>query len=190
MERHRSETFQSQAQRPEVRRLAAKSTDAAERTEIIVRGVLLGIDASRESASRAVATAAHVRTATSKASDSFTDIERAVAEAELWTASIEATATTTSRLVVEMTTQLESLAGGTENFAAAMEEIAASSQEQSASTDEIAGAANQLGTAAERLSKLVSGLRTADPSVAESEPPTGRRLSVPPALRTPLVTPA
>jgi methyl-accepting chemotaxis protein len=174
----------------EVRRLAAMSTDAAERTEAIVRGVLLGIDASRESTSRAVATAAHVRTATSKASDSFTDIERAVAEAELWTASIEETAATTSRLVVEMTQQLESLAGGTETFAASMEEIAASSQEQSASTEEIAGAANQLGTAAERLSKLVSGLRTTDTSVGTADMRQEHQLPTVPTLPSPIVTPA
>jgi Methyl-accepting chemotaxis protein len=176
----------------EVRRLAAMSTDAAERTEAIVRDVLHGIDASRESTSRAVATAAHVRTATLKASDSFADIERAVAEAELWTAAIEETATTTSRLVIEMTQQLESLAGGTETFAASMEEIAASSEEQSASTEEIAGAANQLGSAAERFSKLVGGLRTSEPAGAAepSRPGPARPLTGLPELRSPTVTPA
>ena len=55
----------------EVRRLAAMSTDAAERTGAIVKSVLRGIDASRESASRAVATAEDVRAATAKASESF-----------------------------------------------------------------------------------------------------------------------
>ena len=143
----------------EVRRLASMSSDAAERTEAIVKSVLHGIDASRESASRAVATAGEVRTATAKASESFSDIERAVADAEAWTASIEQTAVTTSGLVIEMTQRLDSLAGGTEAFAAAMEQVAASSEEQSASTQEIAGAANTLGSAAERLSKLVGGLK-------------------------------
>ena len=177
----------------EVRRLAAMSTDAAERTEAIVRGVLLGIDASRESTSRAVATAAHVRTATSKASASFADIERAVAEAEVWTASIELTAATTSQLVVEMTQELEALAGGTETFAASMEQIAASSEEQSASTEEIAGAANQLGSAAERLSKLVSGLRTTDtptPPPTTNDPREERLIGVTTDYRTPVVAPA
>ncbi len=176
----------------EVRRLASMSTDAAERTEVIVRGVLHGIDASRKSTSRAVATAAHVRTATSKASDSFADIERAVAEAEQWTSAIEESATTTSRLVVQMTHQLESLAGGTETFAASMEEIAASSEEQSASTEEIAGAANQLGSAAERLSKIVSGLRTAEsPAIPDTNSQRdGRPLSVATDYRSPVVSPA
>lgn len=143
----------------EVRRLAAMSSDAAERTEAIVKSVLHGIDASRESAGRAVSTAGELRAATAKASQSFSDIERAVADAESWTASIEQTAATTSGLVVDMTQRLDSLAGGTEAFAAAMEQVAASSEEQSASTEEIAGAANALGSAAERLTKLVGGLK-------------------------------
>ena len=146
----------------EVRRLASMSSDAAERTEAIVKSVLHGIDASRESASRAVSTADDVRAATAKASESFSDIERAVADAEAWTTSIEQTAVMTSGLVLEMTQRLDSLASGTEGFAAAMEEVAASSEEQSASTQEIAGAANALGSAAERLSKLVGGLRITD----------------------------
>lgn len=175
----------------EVRRLASMSTDAAERTEAIVKTVLLGIDASRQSASRAVTTAAEVRTATSKASDSFTDIERAVAEAELWTEAIEETATTTSRLVVDMTQQLESLAGGTETFAASMEEIAASSEEQSASTEEIAGVANQLGSAAERLSKLVGGLRTNEVHPADGGDRRSERPSpATPDFRAPVESPA
>ena len=87
----------------EVRRLAAMSSDAAERTEQIVTGVLTAIQQSRESASRAVATADEVRGATARASDSFTEIEAAVVEAELWTASVEQTSTETNALVVEMT---------------------------------------------------------------------------------------
>ena len=148
----------------EVRRLASMSSDAAERTEAIVKGVLQGIDASRESAGRAVSTAGELRAATAKASQSFSDIERAVADAESWTASIEETAATTSGLVVDMTQRLDSLASGTEAFAAAMEQVAASSEEQSASTQEIAGAANALGSAAERLTKLVGGLKVSDHS--------------------------
>jgi methyl-accepting chemotaxis protein len=154
----------------EVRRLAAMSSDAAERTEEIVTGVLSAIQQSRESASRAVTTAEEVRGATARASDSFTEIEAAVVEAEAWTASVEQTSAETNTLVMEMTYRLESLAAGTESFAAAMEEVAASSQEQSASTEEIAGAAATLATAAERLSKLVANLRLGDEVAA----PTGR----------------
>ncbi|HEX6599484.1 MAG TPA: methyl-accepting chemotaxis protein [Gemmatimonadaceae bacterium] len=143
----------------EVRRLAAMSADAAERTEEIVNGVLSGIEQSRTSAGRAVTTAETVRATTVRASESFAEIERAVAGAESWTSSVEQTSSATSRLVAEMTERLESLSLGTESFAAAMQQVAASSQEQSASTEEIAAAANVLAGAADRLAKLVAGLK-------------------------------
>jgi methyl-accepting chemotaxis protein len=81
----------------EVRRLAAMSSEAAERTEAIVTGVLNGIDQSRESAKRAVSTAEEVRDATARASASFVEIERAVADAEAWTSAVEQTSATTNR---------------------------------------------------------------------------------------------
>ena len=151
----------------EVRRLSAMSSDAAERTEAIVNRVLSGIDQSRESAKRAVATAEEVREATARASASFVDIERAVADAEAWTASVEQTSRATSGLVAEMTERLDSLSLGTESFAAAMEQVAASSEEQSASTQEIAAAAGALAAAAERLARLVANLKLGE-SPAES----------------------
>ena len=143
----------------EVRRLASMSADAAERTEEIVNGVLTGIEQSRTSAGRAVTTAETVRATTVRASESFAEIERAVAGAESWTSSVEETSSATSRLVADMTERLESLSLGTESFAAAMQQVAASSQEQSASTEEIAAAANVLAGAADRLAKLVAGLK-------------------------------
>jgi methyl-accepting chemotaxis protein len=143
----------------EVRRLAAMSSDAAERTEAIVTGVLSAIQESRASAARAVTTAEEVRSATARASDSFTEIEMAVVEAEAWTESVEQTSAETNNLVMEMTQRLEVLSAGTESFAAAMEQVAASSQEQSASTQEIAAAAATLATAADRLQRLVDNLK-------------------------------
>jgi methyl-accepting chemotaxis protein len=121
--------------------------------------VLSGIEQSRQSAGRAVTTAETVRATTVRASESFAEIERAVAGAESWTASVEETSSAPSPLVAEMTERLESLSVGTESFAAAMQQVAASSQEQSASTQEIASAANVLAAAADRLTKLVAGLR-------------------------------
>ena len=163
----------------EVRRLAAMSSDAAERTEAIVNGVLSGIDQSRESAKRAVATASEVRDVTARASASFSEIERAVAGAETWTASVEQTSAATNRLVGDMTERLDSLAIGTESFAAAMEQVAASSEEQSASTQEIAAAAGTLAAAAERLAQLVANLKLGEAAPQPSvEPPSA---SVPPS---------
>ena len=155
----------------EVRRLAAMSSDAAERTEEIVAGVLSAIQESRASAARAVTTAEEVRGATARASESFTEIEMAVVEAEAWTASVEQTSTETNNLVVDMTQRLEVLSAGTESFAAAMEQVAASSEEQSASTQEIAAAAATLATAADRLQRLVANLKLGDDVSASPPPP-------------------
>ena len=151
----------------EVRRLAAMSSDAADKTEAIVKSVLKGIQQSHESADRAVTTAEEVRRATTLATESFNEVERAVVDSEAWTATIADASAATNALVVEITGRLEALSAGTESFAAAMEQVAASSEEQSASTEEIAAAASALGAAAERLSKLVAGLK-----VKEVEPPT------------------
>jgi methyl-accepting chemotaxis protein len=103
-----------------------------------------------------------VRGATSLASSSFEEIERAVADSEAWTATIAHASTATTSLVAEVTERLRTLAGGTESFAAAMQQVAASSEEQSASTQEIAGAANTLASAADKLQKLVGGLKTVE----------------------------
>lgn len=177
----------------EVRRLATMSSDAAERTEEIVNGVLSGIEQSRESAERAVSTAEEVRAATQRASDFFAEIERAVAGAESWTASVEKTASSASSLVSEMTERLDTVAIGTEAFAAAMEQVAASSQEQSASTEEIAAAASTLAAAAERLTRLVANLKVGEETavtVEELRPAAAEHLAVPEGLTAPPLLPA
>ncbi|MEO7085321.1 MAG: methyl-accepting chemotaxis protein [Gemmatimonadaceae bacterium] len=143
----------------EVRRLSAMSSDAAERTERVVRGVLNGIAQTRAASSRSVDTVRAVRGATEEGSRSFGEIEKTVAQADAWTSSIESAVTAANGLTQEMSTKLESLSVGTESFAAAMEEVAASSQEQSASTEQIAAAAATLSDAADRLTKLVANLR-------------------------------
>jgi methyl-accepting chemotaxis protein len=157
----------------EVRRLAAMSSDAAERTEQVVSGVLTGIANSRNSSERTVETVRTVRGATEEGSRSFGQIETAVAEADGWTTSIRHAVTGASELAREMRTKLDTLATGTESFAAAMEEVAASSEEQSASTEQIAAAASTLSGAADRLSRLVANLRLND------APPPAARLSGP-----------
>jgi methyl-accepting chemotaxis protein len=163
----------------EVRRLAAMSSDAAERTEAVVNGVLDRIRESRESAGRAVAMGAEVMASTSRASASFAEIERAVQEADVWTSTVQRTSAATSELVADMTLRLDALAGNTESFAAAMEQVAASSQEQSAATEEIAAAANTLVTAADRLRRLVGeltlGETVADVVSERDAPPTSGR---------------
>jgi methyl-accepting chemotaxis protein len=158
----------------EVRRLAAMSSDAAERTENVVSGVLRGIAQSRTSSERTVDTVRAVRGATEEGSRSFGAIEKAVADADGWTSSIQRASTAASGLAHDMRSKLDSLAAGTDSFAAAMEEVAASSEEQSASTEEIAAAASTLAGAADRLRRLIANLRLDErPTTDETATPTG-----------------
>jgi methyl-accepting chemotaxis protein len=157
----------------EIRKLAATSTDASERTEVIVADVLMRVDESRASSQRTMQTATAVQAATQHAMASFHHIEGAVAEAESWASMIEESAGESNALVAEMTSRLDAIARGTDAFASAMEQVAASSEQQSASTQEIAAAASMLATASEQLSRLVATFRTdrAATSLSEMLPP-------------------
>jgi methyl-accepting chemotaxis protein len=149
----------------EVRRLAASSAEAAERTEKLVSDVLQRVERSRVSSSRAAAAVESVRELTRQGLESLGQVEQAVAEADGWTGVIDRAAGTMGIVVGETTRRLEALARGTETFAAAMQEVAASSEEQSASTQQIAASAAALATAAERLSALVAAFKLdEDPS--------------------------
>ena len=164
----------------EVRRLSAMSSDAAERTERVVSGVLKGIAQSRSSSERTLETVRAVRTATDEGSRSFGDIERAVAEADQWTSSIQRAVSAASGLTRDMRAKLDSLASGTESFAAAMQEVAASSEEQSASTEQIAAAASTLSAAAERLGRVVANLRLDESAPTPIEPRISAGVRLPP----------
>ena len=153
----------------EIRKLAATSTDASERTEAIVADVLMRVDESRASSQRTMQTATAVQASTQHAVASFHQIEGAVIEAESWASIIEQSAAESSGLVAEMTTRLDAIARGTDAFAAAMEQVAASSEEQSASTQEIAAAASMLTTASQQLARLVSMFRTDRSAASLSE---------------------
>ena len=169
----------------EVRRLSAMSSEAAQRTEQVMGGVLRGIDESRASSERSVNTVRQVLEATEHGVRSFVAVEQAVETNEAWTTSIERAATSANVLVTEITKRLTQLTSGTESFAAAMQQVAASSEEQSASTQEIAAAAAALSSAAEKLSHLVSNLRLESVDSKPEEPkPTESRLER--ASQTPL----
>jgi methyl-accepting chemotaxis protein len=165
----------------EVRRLAAMSSDAAERTERVVNGVLHGIQQSRSSSERTVDTVRAVRGATEEGSRSFGQIEKAVAEADGWTSSIQNASSAANGIARDLSTKLDMLAVGTESFAAAMEEVAASCEEQSASTEQIAAAAATLSGAADRLNKIVANLRLEEVQVpVSSAPRSSAPLFIPP----------
>ncbi|MEP6904871.1 MAG: methyl-accepting chemotaxis protein, partial [Gemmatimonadales bacterium] len=128
----------------EVRRLAADSAEAAERTDLLARAMLERVGRSRESAARTLGTLQTVNDATSHGRQSFMQVEQGVIDAEKWSASIETAVEESNRLVVDMTQRLDNLALGTQGFASAMHQVAAASEEQSDNIDEIAGAASSL----------------------------------------------
>ena len=156
----------------EVRRLAAMSSEAAQRTEQVMGGVLRGIDDSRASSERSVKAVRQVLDATEHGVRSFVSVAEAVETNEAWTTSIERAATAANTLVAEITKRLTQLSTGTESFAAAMQQVAASSEEQSASTQQIAAAAAALSHAAENLSQLVANLRLDSAPPSTGNPPS------------------
>ncbi len=143
----------------EVRRLAANSADAAQRTETLVRGVLTKVQESRALSARTMETVIGVLETTQLGMHSFAQVEDAMRGSETWTASIEQAARTSRELVADVTARLDEVAKATESYASAMEEVAASSEEQSASTEQIAAAASTLAAAAAHMSGLVGGFR-------------------------------
>jgi methyl-accepting chemotaxis protein len=146
----------------EVRRLAATSEEAAEKTEKLVKGILSRMEATRTAGARTVATVRAVLDATRAGEASFAQVEAQVQAAEGWVVAIQAAAAQADALVSEVRRQLGELAQGTEAFAAAMEGVAAASEEQSASTEQIAAAAGQLSQAADRLQRLGAAWKTGD----------------------------
>jgi methyl-accepting chemotaxis protein len=146
----------------EVRRLAANSEDAAEKTEKLVKGILAKMAASRAAGARTVDTVREVLATTRAGESSFAEVETKVREAEVWVASIGAAAASADSLVGDVRRRLGELATGTDAFAEAMEGVAAASEQQSASTEQIAAAAGQLSQAADRLQRLGAGWKTGD----------------------------
>ena len=144
----------------EVRRLAANSADAAQRTEALVRGVL------GEGAGVACAQRAHDGNRDRRARDDAARhaLVRAGRGGRARVGGVDrihraggdgrrASSWPMSRL------RLDEVAKATESYASAMEEVAASSEEQSASTEQIAAAAASLAAAAAHLSGLVGGFK-------------------------------
>jgi methyl-accepting chemotaxis protein len=163
----------------EVRRLAANSADAAQRTETLVRGVLTKVQESRALSARTMDTVIGVLETTQLGLHSFAQVEDAVRGSEEWTASIEHAATTSRELVSDVTARLDEVAKATESYASAMEEVAASSEEQSASTEQIAAAASTLAEAAAHMSGLVGGFRL-ETATGEMSVPSAPASSAPP----------
>ena len=136
----------------EVRRLAQTSTEAAERTDQLMRELIAQMETARETSARSLTAVESVRSATAHGRQAFTQVEVAVDAADQWVGSLAGTAAAGRTLAAEMSTKLDSLSTGTQGFADAMQDVAAASEEQSASTEQIAAAANALVESADKVS--------------------------------------
>ena len=143
----------------EVRRLAADSAEAAERTDLLARAMAERVNRSRESAARTLATIRLVNDATHHGRQSFLQVEQGVIEAEKWSAAIESAVEESGRLIVDMTRRLDNLALGTQGFASAVHQVATATDEQSGNIDQIAAAANSLSAVAKKAVQLAATFR-------------------------------
>lgn len=146
----------------EVRRLARGTSEAAEHTDQLMKGLIAQMETARTSSARSLATVDSVRGATSRGRQAFTQVERAVGEADQWAGTMAFSAAAGNNFAVEITQKLGSLSDGTQAFANSMQDVAAASEEQSASTEEIAAAANALGTAAARVAGTAASFKTGE----------------------------
>ena len=150
----------------EVRRLAADSAEAAERTDLLARAMAERVNRSRESAARTLSTIRMVNDATHHGRQSFLQVEQGVIDAEKWSAAIESAVEESGRLVVDMTRRLDNLALGTQGFASAVHQVAAATDEQSGNIDQIAAAANALSSVARKAVQLAGTFRLGESSAA------------------------
>ena len=150
----------------EVRRLAADSAEAAERTDLLARAMAERVNRSRDSAARTLATIRMVNDATHHGRQSFLQVEQGVIDAEKWSAAIESAVEESGRLVIDMTRRLDNLALGTQGFASAVHQVAAATDEQSGNIDHIAAAANALSSVARKAVQLAGTFRLGDSNAA------------------------
>jgi methyl-accepting chemotaxis protein len=146
----------------EVRRLAQSTSEAAERTDALMKELIAQMETANASGARSRAAVEAVRGATARGRQAFTQVERAVGEGDQWVSAMATSANAGQELAGEITAKLDSLTQGTQAFANSMQDVAAASEEQSASTEEIAAAANALVAAADRVSGTAATFRTGE----------------------------
>ena len=143
----------------EVRRLAASSAEAANRTTSLVEEMLERVARSRESTARTVATVEQVLDATQEGRRSLGRVEDGTLEGEELSIRIQRTAMESGDLVSAMTRKFSGLALGTGAFARAMSHVAASNEDHSKQLHEIAVASSSLQETSQKISSLVGSFK-------------------------------
>jgi methyl-accepting chemotaxis protein len=143
----------------EVRRLAASSAEAAQRTTSLVQEMLDSVTHSRESTARTVATVEQVLQSTRAGRQSLTRVEEGTVEGEDLSGRIDAAVRESSELITTMNQRLGSLSEGTTAFSRAMQHVAVSNEGQSKNMGEIAAAATALTDASGKISQLARSFK-------------------------------
>ena len=146
----------------EVRRLAASSADAAQRTTSLVQQMLDSVSHSRESSTRTVSTVEQVLGATRAARQSLAKVEEGTVEGEDLSGRVDKGVRESNQLITAMTQQLATLSNGSGSFSRTMHLVAVSDEEQSKAMSELASTAHALTDVAERLSELVGIFKLGD----------------------------
>ena len=145
----------------EVRRLAASSAEAAQRTDALVKTMVDNVDRARDCTTRTVATARGVMETMLLGRRVFTKVEYSAKEAEEWSGRVEGTIAEAAQMATTMSERLNQIAKETETFVRTMRFIAVSSDEQSRAIADIAAGAAELTRAANLVSELVSTFKLA-----------------------------
>ncbi|MBA3644661.1 MAG: methyl-accepting chemotaxis protein [Gemmatimonadaceae bacterium] len=140
----------------EVRRLAASSAEAAQRTDGLVKQMVENVDRARDCTNRTVTTARGVMETMLLGRRVFTKVEYSAKEAEEWSGRVEETIGDAAQVATTMSEKLNQIAKETEAFVRTMRFIAFSSDEQSRAIADIAAGAAELTRAANLLCELVS----------------------------------
>ena len=146
----------------EVRRLAASSAEAAQRTDALVKSMVDNVDRARDCTARTVNTARDVMEAMLLGRRVFTKVEYSAKEAEEWDARVEATIAEAAQVAATMSERLNQIAKETDSFVRTMKFIAVSSDEQSRAIADIAAGATELTRAANLVSGLVATFKLGD----------------------------
>jgi methyl-accepting chemotaxis protein len=146
----------------EVRRLAASSAEAAQRTDALVKSMVDNVERARESTSRTVTAARGVLELTALGRRAFSNVEYTDSEAHDWNTKVERTIADASALAQEMSDKLAQVTRETVGFVHTMRTIAASSDEHSRAASAISADAGELSTAAGKISDALSAFKLAD----------------------------
>jgi methyl-accepting chemotaxis protein len=146
----------------EVRRLAASSAEAAQRTDALVKTMVENVERARDCTARTVNTARGVLDMTAAGRRTFSNAEFSAQEAEEWRLRVETIIAEAAELAATMSERLNQIAKETVTFVRTMKLIAVASDEQSRAIADIAGGANELSGAASKISGLVATFKLGD----------------------------